>query len=308
MNRLNRQISDFTALNLWVSYVLRFTFYVLCCLYPFDAWILDAYANINAITDQNGITVEFNLPKLEVSTVKRNRIRYQAVRFEGSRFTNEAGNPRIPVSRVTLGVPPNVNFRVEILHATTETRSGYRIPPVPHRVPRPSSENSSSFSHPEAFETLEEEWREDGSAYRSNSNYPKTAAQVVYDGYIRSQRVLYLELRPVQYQPKSRMLRIHSRMTVRVRFIGQGSDNRFQSTSTSSSQFSTTEPASFERMYQNSLLNYREAKRWRVPTTGTAAAPGALDTDHSIGRALQYRGKRMENGIRFSSIKPASIA
>ena len=108
--------------------------------------------------------------------------------------------------------------------------------------------NSSSFSHPEVFETLEEEWREDGPAYRSNSNYPKTAAQVVYDGYIRSQRVLYLELRPVQYQPKSRTLRVHSRMTVRVHFVHQSSDNRFHSTSTSPSQFTITEPASFERI------------------------------------------------------------
>ena len=297
MNRLSQQISDATILNLWGSYVLRFTFYALCCFHLFDAWALDVRANTNARTDQNGITVEFNLPKLDISTVKRNGTRYQAVSFEGSGFTNEAGNPQLPVSRVTLGVPPNVNFQVEILHATTETRSGYRIPPVPHNVPRSSSENSSAFSHPENFETIEEEWREDGPAYSSNRNYPRTAAQVVYDGYIRSQRVLYLELRPVQYQPKSRMLRIHSRMTVRVRFIHQGSGNRFHSTSTSSSQFATTEPASFERMYQNSLLNYNEAKRWRVPTTGAAAAPLALDPDRSIGAGPAVQ--EQTNGERY---------
>ena len=297
MNRLIRQISDSTALNLWGSYVLRFTFYVLCCFYLFGTWTLDVRANTNARTDQTGITVEFDLPKLEVSTVKRNGIRYQAVSFEGSGFTSEAGNPRLPVSRVTLGVPPNVKFQVEILHTTTETRSGYRIPPVPHNVPKSSSENPSSFSHPENFQTLEEEWREDGPAYRSSSNYPKTAAQVVYDGYIRSQRILYLELRPVQYQPKSRVLRIHPRMTVRIHFVHQGSDNRFQSASTSSSQFMTIEPASFERMYQNLLLNYDEAKRWRVPTVETGAAPGALNPDHSTGAGPA--AQEQTNGERY---------
>ncbi len=297
MNRLSQHISDSTMLNRWGSYVFCFMLYALCCFHLFDTWTLDARANTNAITNQTGITVEFNLPKLGISTVKRNGIRYQAVSFEGSGFTNEVGNPQLPVSRVTLGVPPNVKFQVEILHTTTETRSGYRIPPVPHRVPKPHSESSSSFSNPENFQTLEKEWREDAPAYRANSNYPKTAAQVIYDGYIRSQRVLYLELRPVQYQPKSRMLRIHSRMTVRVRFIHQGSNNRFQSTSTSSSQFTIAEPASFERMYQNFLLNYDEAKHWRVPTTGTAAAPVALNPDHSIGAGPTVQ--EQTNGERY---------
>ena len=280
MNRQSRQISDFTVLNLWIFYVLRFTFYALCCFHLFDKWALDAHASTSARTDQRGITVEFNLPTLEVSTVKRNGIRYQAVNFEGSGFTTKAGNPRLPVSRVMLGVPPDVKFDIEILHTTTETRSGYRIPPVPHSVPKARSDNSASLSHPEDFQTLEEEWREDGPAYQSSSNYPKTVAQVVYDGYIRSQRVLYLELRPIQYQPKSRVLRVHPRMTVRVHFI-QGSDSRFQSPSPSPSQFTTTEPASFERMYQNFLLNYDEAKRWRV-STRAAAAP-VLNPNRSIG-------------------------
>ena len=284
MNRLSQHISDSTETGvyitenlampkLWASYVFCLAFCALCCFHLFGTWTLDVYASTNARTDRNGITVEFNLPELEVSTVKQNGTRYQAVSFEGSRFTSEAGDPRLPVSRIMLGVPPNVEFQVEILHATTETRSGYRIPPVPYAVPKSRSEGSSSSSHPEDFQTLEEEWREDGPAYRSSTNYPKSLAQVVYDGYLRSQRVLYLELRPVQYQPKSRMLRVHSRMTVRVHFMHQGSDNRFQSQSMSSSQFTTTEPASFERMYQNFLLNYDDAKHWRAPTTGAAAAP-----------------------------------
>ena len=297
MNRLNRQISDSTVLNLWDSSVFRFTLYALCCLHLFNTWILDVHAAANAKTDQSGITVEFNLPKLEISTVRRNGIRYQAVNFEGSGFTSEAGNPRLPVSRIMLGVPSNVKFHVEILRTTTETRSGYRIPPVPHSVPKLRSDSAASPFHSENFQTIEEEWREDGPAYKSTSDYPKTVAQVVYDGYLRSQRVLYLELRPIRYQPKSRMLRIHSRMTVRVHFVHQGSDNRFQSASTSPSQFATTEPASFERMYQNFLLNYDAAKQWRVPTTSANPAPVASGFDRTIGAGPAVQ--EQTNGNRY---------
>ena len=293
MNRLNRQIWESTAMplstygliglmkrtNASPYHVSRFTFHALlflfCCLHLFKISPSDAHAVSNAKSDQNGITVEFNLPKLEVSTVERNGIRYQAVSFEGSGFTNKAGNPRLPVSRVMLGVPPNVKFHVEPLHATTETRSSYRIPPVPHGVPQPRSNSTFSPAHSENFQTLAAEWREDGPAYRSSSDYPKALAQVVYDGYIRSQRVIYLELRPVQYQAKSRVLRIHPRMAVRLHFVSRGSASRFRGSSGSSSPSATIEPASFERMYQSFLLNYDDAKRWRVPRAGRNTVPAA---------------------------------
>ena len=331
MNRPCQHISDstrtgvyftqgLTVLKLWTGYLFRFTLCALCCFSLFNAWTSDSHANTNARTDRNGITVEFTLPELEVSTVKRNGIGYQTVSFEGSGFTNEVGNPRLPVSRVILGVPSNVKFNLEILNAPTETRSGYRLPPVPHRVPKSSGTNGVSLSQTEDFQTLEEEWREDGPAYASNRSYPKTAAQVVYDGYIRSQRVVYLELRPIQYQPKSRTLRIHSRITVRVHFVHPSSDNRFQSTSTSSSQFTTTEPASFERMYQNFLLNYDAAKRWRVPRASVAAAPaGPAVQEQATGERykilvdktgvyrLESEDLRRKWGIDLSRIDPRRL-
>ena len=321
MSCLNRQISESTALNLWGTYVLRFAFYALCCFHLLGTWTLGAHASTHARTDQHGITVEFSLPKLEVSTVKRNGIRYQTVSFEGSGFTNEAGNPRLPVLRVMLGVPANVKFHLETLNVTTETRSGYRIPPVPHTVPKPRSDGFSAFSSSENFQTLEEDWREDGPAYRSSSDYPTSVAQVVYDGYIRSQRVIYLELRPVQYQPKSKVLRIHSRLSIRVHFTHQGSDHRFESLSTSPSQFTTTEPVPFERMYQNFLLNYDDAKRWRSPAARESAVPAApaVEAEQTAGERYKilvdktgiYRltseDLRRKWGINLSGVDPRRL-
>ena len=57
-------------------------------------------------------------------------------------------------------------------------------------------------------------------------------------------------------------------------------------------------------MYQNFLLNYDEAKRWRVPTVGTGAAPGALNPDRSIGAGPA--AQEQTNGERkiFVRVKP----
>ncbi len=273
MNHLNRRTSE--SRNRVMDF-LRFTFYALYCFFLFNILASGAHAILNARLDQNGITVEFDLPELEVSTIERNGIRYQAVSFEGSGFINKVGNPRLPVSRVVLGVPPGVDFHVETLHATNETRLGYRIPPVPHRVPQIRGDDTISPSRSENFQTLAEKWREDGPAYRTRSDYPKSLAQIVYDGYIRAQRVIYLELHPVQYQTKSRALRIHPRMIVHVHFVNQGQSNTgFQGSSFSPSRATVEEPAPFERMYQNFLLNYDDAKRWRVPRTSRNTVPAA---------------------------------
>ena len=248
--------------------------FVLCCGL-FNAFAMDGHSEVYAKSDYNGVTVDFDLPEIEVSTVEHRGIRYQAVRYADSGFTNEAGNPRLPVTRVMLGVPANTDFDVEVTHVTNQTRLGSRIPPVPHHVPQTS---------PEGIRTLVDKWREDGTAYQSRGTYyPQSLAQIAYDGYIRSQRVVLLELHPVQYQPQTRSLKIHPRLVVRVHFDYNTarSDPPTHSGSPSIRPLSAAPPVEsevFEGLFQRQLLNYNDAKRWRVPGKQIAGAPAAQPT------------------------------
>ncbi|MCZ6677222.1 MAG: C25 family cysteine peptidase, partial [Candidatus Poribacteria bacterium] len=302
MDHPNRRTSVSAQASLWASHILRITFYAVCCFYLFNIFVPDGHASLNAKSDQNGITIEFNLPKLEVSAVEHHGIRYHDVSFEGSGFTDEAGNPRLPVLRVMLGVPPNVDFHVETLNATSETRLGYRVSPVPHRVLQSRTDTTILPSQTENFQTLAEQWLEDGTAYRAGGDYPKSLAKVVYDGYIRSQRVIYLELRPVQYQARSRSLRLYPRMVVRVNFVNRSqSSNRFQppaaspSQSAVSSRSAVAEPASFEQMFQSLILNYDDARGWRAPRTGNAAPAAPAARQQTLGE--QYKVLVDKTGI-----------
>ncbi|MDE0301220.1 MAG: C25 family cysteine peptidase [Candidatus Poribacteria bacterium] len=265
-----------------------------------------SYAEIIVNSDVDGISVEFNLPPLNVTSIERNGVAYQSVSYEECGFTSEAGDPHLPVSRILLGVPADASFSVEVLDATNETRLNHRLPPVPHQVLSRDIDNPTSWNDigrsQEQIQTPTEQWREDGPAYRTGALFPSGLADIVYEGYIRSQRVICLALHPIQYNPKSRALRLHPRMVVRVNFHAseQNPVSTF-GTSLSQNSMSTSsiveEPERFERTFRNLLSNYDAAKAWRAPREKTLSAPAIRQAHALIPSEAQYKILVEETGI-----------
>lgn len=293
-NKLPRRLSK--SFLLLVTHILSFILWVSVVFLGSIGTL--SYADIVAKSDVDGITVEFNLSGLNVASIERNGVKYQSVSYEECGFTSEEGNPQLPVSRILLGVPAGSSFSVEVLHATNETRSRHRLPPVPYSVlPRKndiftSSSNGGGWSG-EQIQAPTEEWREDGTAYKTGALFPSNLADIVYEGYLRSQRVICLVLHPVQYNAKSRLLRIHPRMVVRVHFHSTTTD--FVSphrTSFSQNRMSSSfveEPETFERTFRNLLTNYDAAKMWRVPREQTLSAPAMQQAPASLPSEIQYK-------------------
>ena len=289
--------------------IMLFSFWVMC----FSILVSNAHSALHAYSDASGITVTFDLPDLQTETVEHDGVRYQTVRYDGSGFTDEKGNPRLPVSRVMLGVPANVTFHVEVLHATHETQRGYRIPPVryasTHVAPRYHPQSVTSTLGVRAIQDIQnitEEWREDGYAYQHGGVYPTDLARISYEGTLRSQRLIVLQLHPVQYAPRTRILRTHPRLVVRVHFVkgqslgGSSEPPNHGSPSESSSSsiaypISPEEPARFERTFRKLLLNYDDAKRWRVRNQGNLndALPAP------VGERLPRPNTHATSGTRY---------
>ena len=266
-------------LILWVSLAL------------FTLFGAPSYAGITASSDVDGITVEFDLPDLRVTPVERNGVTYQSVSYRECGFTSEQGNPGVPVSRILLGVPADASFSVEVLRASNETRLNHRLPPVPHQtLSRENDILASSIGGDWSDEHIQapiEEWREDGAAYRSGGMFPANLAEIVYEGYIRSQRVICLALHPVQYNAASRSLRLHPRMAVRVHFHATELDDvSTRRTSRSQNRMfpapTVQEPETFERAFRHLLANYDDARAWRVPGEATVRSPAAPQARASV--------------------------
>lgn len=253
-------------------------------------------AQVTQVTSESGITVHFTLPELTISEVVRDNVRYQEVHYADSHFTGEPGNPRVPVTRLMLGIPASSEIEaVDVSTATVETRKGVRLAPVPiFDVHELNSQHSAR-----------QYWTENGSAYQSNNrkrSYPgPPLARVVREGYIRNQRVMVLALYPVQYLPNTRQLRLYSRLKVNIRFseAKEGISLTYPILGSQSqierwTRGTVPESEAFERALSHQLLNAEEARHFRAPRPQVPAAP-AIVPDKANG--VRYKLFIKETGV-----------
>ena len=254
-------------------------------------------AQVTQVTSDSGITVQFTLPELTISEVVRDKVRYQEVSYADCRFTDEPSNPKVPVTRLMLGIPASAEIEaVDVSAGPTETRTGVRLVPVSiYDVHESSSQHSAT-----------QYWTENGSAYRSGAGkrlYPGSPfARVVREGYIRNQRVIALALYPVQYLPNTRQLRLYSHLTVNIRFSKskQGTPLAYRGLGSQSGSEQYTagriapESETFERALSHQLLNAEEARHFRAPRPVIPAAP-AIVPNGSNG--IRYKLFVRETGV-----------
>ncbi len=158
-----------------------------------------AVADVTQVTTANGITINFELPQLEVTQVSpdentRGQTTYHKVQYTECGWIQEPGYPRLPVTRVLLAVPPDVklsNTDIVVNTGSLQKRNGVRL------LYNQEERNSNVAS------------------------YPAVLARIEMDGYIRSQRVITVALHPVQYNSVTRELRSYSSLTVSIPFQTQ---------------------------------------------------------------------------------------
>ncbi len=282
----------------WVHTKLSLGVILSILVLSFFQWTFSASAQVTQVTSTEGITLQFVLPDLTFTEIIRDNIRYQDVRYADCQFTGEPGNPKVPVTRLMLGIPATAIIEaVDVSAAPAETRAGVRLAPVSVFDVRENDSQHSATQH----------WTESGSAYQSNAgnfSYPGLPiARIVREGYIRNQRVIALALYPVQYFPKSRQLRLYSRFTVNIRFsygsrqqsvVGSPSRSVSGNEMLLNSRIPIAESEAFERAFSRQLLNAEQAAHFRAPRPLVPAAP-TLSTN--IGNVTRYKLFVWETGI-----------
>ena len=288
-------------------------------------------ADITQVTTAQGITVNFTLPELVQEEVVFDGNAYQHVQYDNCGFTAEPGYPQVPVTRVMLGVPLDVDITVDNIAASpSRTVTGVRLPPVPIHGP----------IHRQRHETGTEGVVSRATTWPTTVNqrepYPAPPlARIVQEGMLRSQRVVVLELTPVQYLPQARQLRTYAQLTVHLRFqqtpstvarppvprYASGSQNQeidnvhFGSTSrtviaptTSAERLANNkESPVYEQALSRQLLNAEAARQFRAPRMQGPAAPARFAPASVINPAnlanpanpasVRYKLSIEENGV-----------
>ncbi|MDE0468182.1 MAG: C25 family cysteine peptidase [Candidatus Poribacteria bacterium] len=175
------------------------------------------------------------------------------ISFPGCRFTTELGMLRLPIQSTLIGVPADTHFQLRIVEKDFST----------HKVEDLMS--TSNFST--QLETRE----------KKDNFFPENLVKIGEASQIRENRVLPVQLNPVQYNPIRREIRLHHRLVVEIRFSSTGTHERSTVLSTIPRSLHT-ESTVYDAIFDDMLINPQSANRWRSPIQRAPAAPSISPT------------------------------
>ena len=159
----------------------------------------------------------------------------QSISFPGCNFITEFGMPHLPMQSTLMSVPSDVDFQVRVIDKDFST----------HKIETPTRTSSQ----------------------QKDIFFPERLAVTRKAGWIRENRVLPIQLNPVQYNPVRREVRLYHRLVVEVRFRDEVTSSRPMSAQPTLSSTipigSHTESTAFDAIFADMLVNPQSAMRWR---------------------------------------------
>ena len=222
-------------------------------------------------SDAGGTVLEVHAPEYQIVEKAIDGGACQMIDVQGLGQMDGAGQPMVPVQGAMLGLPPGAAAQVHVLQADFDTIT---LPgdlcPVPAPVMRDQPGPDGGGPGEARVEMV---YTQDGGAYATDAFYPAVLAASTGEAHLRDQRVLQLSLRPFQYNPVSRELRVYRTLRVEVSFSypqgqqGAGSGGEIG--------------GPFETTLEHAIVNYDVARQWRETSTAPIpslpmAAPTAL--------------------------------
>ena len=202
-----------------------------------------------------GLIIEVLAPEFSFENLSTSSLKCVYPSIAGFSEIDTPGWPRLPATGVMVGIPPGSLPSLEIVDIQVETvAQSDQICPHESPILEDTLEGSIHFQGVEVVK--------DETVYGSDQFFPAVIAEITGTDLIRSQPVATLRFVPFQYNPVRAELRYVRRMVVRLNFhIDPDQLNRLN--------VQTTDEGPFEALLQSSLLNYEQARDWRIRPTST---------------------------------------
>lgn len=216
-----------------VNKILKIFFLVSCLLYcntillkslfsKSNEWLLSSSdqtsISLPQITDietsNHTLNFKVNVPGLTGSQITYKDTTYYGLKISGCLPTDSIGKPMVPRLIKCIAIPASCRLENIKIQANSDEFYNiveYEIAPVPKQSKRKISDG---------VVYIEEEYLKDKVSYSSNRFYPKELIRVEKIGYIRDQKVMWLSINPLQYNPVSKTLKTHSAINVHLTFNG----------------------------------------------------------------------------------------
>ncbi|MCW4054171.1 MAG: C25 family cysteine peptidase [Candidatus Bathyarchaeota archaeon] len=219
-----------------------------------------------------------------------NETLYNRLHMPGAGYAMSIGKPAVPMVTRFLEIPDYVDVSVDVLYLETRTLEGFNV--------IPTQEYSVDYAN-----ATDPEFVIDQVTYATDAFYPSEVAGVqgAQGGapiVMRGHRLVPLNLYPVQFNPVTQQLKVHSKIEVRLNYDEPGQvgpiDSRLDS-------------LAFEMLLEGFVLNYKN-RGIAYLTKGEDAAEYLIIThDDFYHQAMDLADWKRQKGLRTKVVNTTQI-
>ena len=200
----------------------------------------NSFSLIQSSTDYSTIQLQIYVNDFQLKNVSTSTGIEQIVVARKATPILRAGTPDLPKFSESIIIPDQANMEVEILSSDYTDYTNISIAPSLGNLPRTSALNDSN--------------RVKGAVYLQNQFYPSAIATLRNPYILGDFRAATLIVQPFQYNPVTRILRVHNQLKVRVKQNSQAPINAFNRTKP------LTITKETEQIYARQFLNYSTSR------------------------------------------------
>jgi hypothetical protein len=201
------------ALLLKVSVIALFSILILTCSSSYGQITIKHNGSTGVTLDKSdftGIRVTNDIATLNKIDLTTGSGNFSEISAPGYSFTQETGNPKLPVMRRLIEIPVGATVEVEVVSfevkefLLSDLGISYRLFPAQAPV-------AKNFSGKIPFEI-------NNQVYNSDRFYGKQLASVEILGFMRSTRMARLDISPIEYNPVKGIIKVYDNVVVNVKF------------------------------------------------------------------------------------------
>ncbi len=155
-------------------------------------------------------SIGFTFPGATIAFTSVNGDEYQFLHIKGFDKMNQAGAPALPAHREVIAMPPGAEGNIVMINAIYQEYDGYMI----HPALEPARD---TYGSPEP------EFKIDEAIYNTDAFFPENIVEITNIALVRGIPLAYTEIRPVQFNPVTRKIRVYTQVEFKIDYQGNAS-------------------------------------------------------------------------------------
>jgi len=161
---------------------------------------------------EKGYEVSFQFLGANISDKKVKSTNYNYLHIDGFSKMGQVGAPALPAKNEVIAIPRGAKGNIVILEAEYKEYDGYMI----HPTLEPARDTEGAPAP---------KFEKDEKIYSANEFFPKNVVEITNTGISRGTQLVYVEVRPVQFNPVTGKIRVYS--NIKYKLVKQGGENNF---------------------------------------------------------------------------------